>query len=281
MLPKRKVMKESFFLVFFSLFGFMNLSLAHEPPACPEGQEFTVEAKRCTAVFYNLEPCTNGRVRYLSICTLASALNLNSEYEVPQGIQAEMQASTESQVTNFNTRIAEYRNHLESQESSLSLNPAPQDASSTDANAAAVVTPVPEEAPPQEASSVDAQAGPADEPAIPAPVDQEELDDKFDNFDADSCQWVEDMPRRVHEAPGCGRGRSTKICVGYVVCNRTQGDGKFIRASTCSEENCSDAVACTKDRHFWSSPASENDQKYLGRDIRNLINGVPSGATAQ
>lgn len=115
---------------------------------------------------------------------------------------------------------------------------------------------------------------PSEQPEAPAIVDQEELDDKFENFDAESCQWVEDMPRKIHEAPGCGRGRTTKICVGYVVCNRTQGEGKFIRASTCGEDNCSDAVACTKDRHFWSTPAAENDQKYLGRDIRNLINGA-------
>lgn len=114
----------------------------------------------------------------------------------------------------------------------------------------------------------------SDAPASPEIADQETLDDKFENFDAESCQWVEDMPRRIHEAPGCGRGRSTKICVGYVVCNRTEGEGKFIRASTCGENNCSDAVACTRDRHYWSSPAAENDQKYLGRDIRDLINGV-------
>ncbi len=113
-----------------------------------------------------------------------------------------------------------------------------------------------------------------EQPARPTIVDQEELDDKFDNFDADSCQWVEDMPRKIHEAPGCGRGRTTKICVGYVVCNRTVGEGKFIRASTCGEENCGNAADCTKDQHYWSSSAAENDQKYLGRDIRDLINGV-------
>ena len=151
-----------------------------------------------------------------------------------------------------------------------------------------VVVP-PQPAAPAEATSrtpAEDQAVPTEEteqPEAPTIVDQEELDDKFDNFDANSCQWVEDMPRKIHEAPGCGRGRTTKICVGYVVCDRKNGGGKFIRSSTCSEENCSDAKECTKDRHFWSRPAAENDQKYLHRDIRNLIEGRSSspGASQQ
>lgn len=141
----------------------------------------------------------------------------------------------------------------------------------------------PDAPPPAEVVAPQAQASPAQAPSDEnTPVDQDELEDRIINFDEDSCEWVEDMPRRIHEAPGCGRGRSTKICVGYVVCNRTDAAGgvdapKFIRASTCSEENCGDATACTKDRHFWSNPiSSEADQKYLRRNIRDLINGGAS-----
>lgn len=164
------------------------------------------------------------------------------------------------------------------------VNPAPAPETATPAPVVAEVNPAPTD-PDAQATDVttdsEARAPAAGETPAPEIADQETLDDKFENFDADSCAWVEDMPRKVHEAPGCGRGRTTKLCVGYVVCNRTSGGGKFIRASTCGENNCGDAVACTKDAHYWSSPASESDQKYIHRDIRDLIErrGQSSGAT--
>lgn len=76
------------------------------------------------------------------------------------------------------------------------------------------------------------------------------------NYKPDTCEWVSDMPKRIAFGPGCGEGKKLKMCVGYVVCEQKEGEGKFIRMSTCSEGNCGEgkdaAVSCTKENGYGS-----------------------------
>jgi hypothetical protein len=97
------------------------------------------------------------------------------------------------------------------------------------------------------------------------------------NLNANSCRWSEDFPRRLVEGPGCN-SKGNKICVGYVVCERARGEGKFVRMSTCSESNCgaNDAVACTKQLNYKSAGPSEETRDFLSESDKAILRGRTS-----
>ena len=93
--------------------------------------------------------------------------------------------------------------------------------------------------------------------ALRAPAEETEQTDP-QNYDADTCEWLNDLPRRIHAGPGCSR-EGNRLCVGYVVCKQKTSELRFIRSSTCSAEHCGprkeNAVACTKQRSYFSNKA--------------------------
>ena len=98
-------------------------------------------------------------------------------------------------------------------------------------------------------------------------------------FDANSCEWVDDLPRKVLLAPGCGKG-PTKVCSGYVVCNQKQGGGKFVRASTCGPEYCGntkrDAINCTKQAGYSSKKPDSEDLDSISPKLQKFLSiGTP------
>lgn len=97
------------------------------------------------------------------------------------------------------------------------------------------------------------------------------------NLNPNSCRWSEDFPRRLVEGPGCN-SKGNKICVGYVVCERARGAGKFVRMSTCSESNCgaNDAVACTKQLNYKSAGPSEETRDFLSESDKAILRGRTS-----
>lgn len=72
-------------------------------------------------------------------------------------------------------------------------------------------------------------------------------------LDLSTCEWDLDLPKRVLTVPGCDN-KGTKVCTGYVVCKGIDKDQPIApRMSTCSVDNCDDAVACTKERGYGST----------------------------
>lgn len=113
----------------------------------------------------------------------------------------------------------------------------------------------------------------AETPAPAAAASQESLADTFASYDPATCAWTQDLPRKLHSAPGCTRSSTNKICVGYVVCNAKVGGGKFVRTATCSADNCgnSEAVACVTERSFYSQAPEENVGKYMSDRVKQVI----------
>jgi hypothetical protein len=109
-------------------------------------------------------------------------------------------------------------------------------------------------------SDVTAKIQLEDKKTLEAPIDTR-------NYDPDTCEWVEDLPRRIVKGPGCNVGGAT-LCVGFVICKQKVGEGKFVRMSTCGSENCGtdDAKACTKQKGYGSSkPTDETKHTVSGR----------------
>lgn len=251
------------FLLFFALSS--EVGLAHEIPRCGDNLEYNVELKRCTESF-SRDLCPRGRARYLGFCSSAEELQLNANFDVSSNVTAGLTESGRSQARQANVSyeafMHEYQAHLSQQR--------------IRAEEAASVTP-PEPAPAAVAEGTSSpNPTPAPEPEETVSDNQDNLEESFDVFDPDQCEWVPDMPRKVHEAPGCRRSSRTKVCVGYVACKLREGEGRFIRASTCSTQHCGDgpanASACTKDPGFWSNNVDESSPKYINQEIRNLIN---------
>ncbi len=109
---------------------------------------------------------------------------------------------------------------------------------------------------------------------------QKELRADTKNYDATSCQWSKDIPRRIIKAPSCGR-TPMNICTGYVVCNeKAPNSGKFIRMTVCSSELCGekDAVACKEDKGYSSVKPDDVESNTVSRAVRNIIQ---SGVSVQ
>lgn len=101
---------------------------------------------------------------------------------------------------------------------------------------------------------------------------QESLEDLRSNYKPDTCKWVEDMPRKVHRAPGCSRS-GVQVCVGYVVCEQAKSEAKFVRTATCRPERCGedDVVSCVNDELYTSVKAKDEDRNYMSERFMNLL----------
>ena len=108
--------------------------------------------------------------------------------------------------------------------------------------------------------------------------DEENEDEKSPrNYNADSCEWVSDLPRRIVHGPSCGR-YSNSICTGYVVCDQKVGGGKFVRMSTCGPEYCGatkrDAVNCTKQGNYFSRKPKDESREFVTPKLKKIFSGA-------
>jgi hypothetical protein len=97
-------------------------------------------------------------------------------------------------------------------------------------------------------------------------------DYKRPSYISSTCEWVEDIPRRVVMGPGCN-SKNTKLCVGHVACERKDGGGKFIRVSTCSASNCGDneASKCTSESGYSSKKPEDEENEDLSTEVEQSI----------
>jgi hypothetical protein len=95
------------------------------------------------------------------------------------------------------------------------------------------------------------------------------------NYKPSTCEWVQDIPRKIIQAPGCSR-EGTRICTGYVVCEQKVGGGKFTRMSTCSESLCGDnsAAACTKEKGYDSWKPNLSQAETVSRKVEAILNSA-------
>lgn len=138
---------------------------------------------------------------------------------------------------------------------------------------AQVRTPAADSEPPEETDKVAETPAPDTEAASESAVSaQESIEDLRSNYKSDTCKWVEDMPRKVHSAPGCGRG-GVQVCVGYVVCDQNNSEAKFVRTATCRAERCGedDVVSCVNDNLYSSVKAKDEDRNYMSERFMNLL----------
>lgn len=97
------------------------------------------------------------------------------------------------------------------------------------------------------------------------------------NYDADSCEWVSQIPRKIVTGiDGCNKNKPADICMGYVKCSKrseTEDAPSFIRQSTCSPENCGadKAVECTKEASFASNAPGDEEKLFIRTNIKNKI----------
>lgn len=109
---------------------------------------------------------------------------------------------------------------------------------------------------------------------------KEELD-KFNdeefpkNYDPKTCEWVEDMPRKIVYGPSFCSRQAVQICTGYVVCDRKQGGGKFIRMSSCSPKNCDrskeSAIACTLEQAYYSRRPEDERNHFVSPELKKVL----------
>lgn len=93
------------------------------------------------------------------------------------------------------------------------------------------------------------------------------------NYKAETCKWVNDLPRKIVVGPGCGGKSKSRICTGYVVCEQKVGGGKFVRQSTCAADKCgeNDAVACTRDQFYFSSKPSDEEKQFVSPKLKEIL----------
>lgn len=93
------------------------------------------------------------------------------------------------------------------------------------------------------------------------------------NYKAETCKWVNDLPRKIVVGPGCGGKSKSRICTGYVVCEQKVGGGKFVRQSTCAADKCgeNDAVACTRDQYYFSSKPSDEEKQFVSPKLKEIL----------
>ena len=111
---------------------------------------------------------------------------------------------------------------------------------------------------------------PEEKPVVPTENEDEQSPK---NYKAETCKWVNDLPRRIHVGPGCGGKSRSRMCTGYVVCEQKVGGGKFIRQSTCAADKCGegDAVACTKDQYFFSTKPSDMEKQFVSPKLKEIL----------
>lgn len=108
--------------------------------------------------------------------------------------------------------------------------------------------------------------------------DEENEDEKSPrNYNAETCDWVTDLPRRIVHGPSCGRYNNS-ICTGYVVCDQKVGGGKFVRMSTCGPEYCGaskrDAVNCTKQGSYFSRKPADETREFVTPKLKKIFSGA-------
>lgn len=112
----------------------------------------------------------------------------------------------------------------------------------------------------------------------PAEEKPEENEDEKSpkNYLSKTCEWVKDLPRRLVNGPGekgCKKESSAMFCTGYVVCDRKEGGGKFVRMSTCGPEFCGptkkDAISCTKQKTHFSYPPKDEDKQFVSPKVKS------------
>ncbi len=120
----------------------------------------------------------------------------------------------------------------------------------------------------------------APEPKKEEPVVvEEESDEKSPrNYKPETCKWVQDLPRKVVNGPGCGGKSRSRICTGYVVCEQKTGGAKFIRMSTCGADKCGgsdeDAVRCTKDMGYYSQKPASESKLFMSPKLKKILSGA-------
>jgi len=119
----------------------------------------------------------------------------------------------------------------------------------------------------------DAEVNPKTE-EVKTEVKEEPKEEVVDprNYNSSTCVWASDMPRRIVQGPGCSTA-GNQVCVGYVVCEQKTGGGKFIRMSTCGDENCGegDAVACTKQGGYSSRKPKDETKNTVTKELKTFL----------
>jgi hypothetical protein len=125
-------------------------------------------------------------------------------------------------------------------------------------------------------SAVKADAQTSEAPKTEVMDDDDEKTPR--NYNAETCKWVTDLPRKVVNGPGCGPKSRSQMCTGYVICEQKQGGGRFIRMSTCSADKCGgtdeDAVRCTKDMGYYSKKAKEENKLFMTPKLKKILSGA-------
>lgn len=93
------------------------------------------------------------------------------------------------------------------------------------------------------------------------------------NYNASTCQWVKDMPRKIVHGPGCTTAGRVSMCTGYVVCEQKVGGGKFVRMSTCAASKCgiNDAAACTGDKNYFSTRPEDEANHFVSPKLKQIF----------
>lgn len=98
------------------------------------------------------------------------------------------------------------------------------------------------------------------------------------NYKSVTCKWVNDLPRKIVNGPGCNSRSRSRMCTGYVVCEQKEGGGKFVRMSTCRAQYCGgsdeDAVRCTKDMAYFSEKPPGETKMFVTPRVKNLLKGA-------
>src|SRR5690606_9612243 len=136
----------------------------------------------------------------------------------------------------------------------------------------------PEEKPEEEKTEVKPEE---EKPEEKKEEDQEEELEQFNdeefpkNYDPKTCEWVEDMPRKIVYGPSFCSRQAVQICTGYVVCERKKGGGKFVRMSSCSPKNCDrskeSAVACTLEQAYYSRRPEDERNHFVSPELKKVL----------
>ncbi len=100
------------------------------------------------------------------------------------------------------------------------------------------------------------------------------------NYDASTCEWSSDMPRRIVNGPGCANNSRTRMCTGWVICKQKNSEAKFVRMSTCHPRFCQAgkemAVKCTKDLRYFSTKPSDEEKIFATPRVRRVLKSSTS-----
>lgn len=118
---------------------------------------------------------------------------------------------------------------------------------------------------------------PEEKPEEQKPQELEQFNDEEfpKNYDPKTCEWVEDMPRKIVYGPSFCSRQAVQICTGYVVCERKQGGGKFVRMSSCSPKNCGrskeSAIACTMEQAYYSRRPEDERNHFVSPELKKIL----------